>query len=136
MWEYKVYKMTKEELKKIIKNKSVLFVDDEEFLLETMKDILPILFGNVYFAKNGIEGLEIFKNYYIDIVITDLNMPKMDGIEMLKQINKINPTIKSICVSGHNENELIKEVKELNSVFIIKPISSTELYNALSEILC
>ena len=120
--------MTKLELKLKLKTLSVLFVDDEEFVVETMQDILPMIFHDCFFAKNGLEGIQHYKNNKIDIVITDLSMPKMNGIEMLKEMKKINPNLKSICVSGHNEKSYIDDSLNLESKYIVKPINSIELY--------
>ncbi|MCK5111309.1 MAG: response regulator [Arcobacteraceae bacterium] len=127
--------MTKEEIKSIIKNWNVLFVDDEEFVVETMKEILPILFKDSYYAVNGLDGVSVCKEHKIDLVMTDLSMPKMNGIDMLKKIKEFNQDIKVICVSGHNESDLMQQAKQLGASFIIKPISSAELYDAIEEIL-
>ena len=127
--------MTKYDIKLKLKELSVLLVDDEEFVVETMKDILPILFKESYFAQNGLDGAAEAKKNKIDIIITDLSMPKMNGIDMIKEIKLFNPEVKVICVSGHNESEFTKKAKELNSSFIIKPISSSELFKALGEVL-
>ncbi len=127
--------MTKNEIKLMLKNLTVMFIDDEEFVVETMKDILPMLFKESYFANNGIDGIALAKENKVDIIITDLSMPKMNGIDMIKKIKTFSPDVKVICVSGHNESEFITKAKELNSAFIIKPISSFELFKALGEVL-
>ena len=110
-----------------------LFVDDEAFVVDTMKEILPMLFKNSFFALNGLEGIEVCKNNDIDIIITDISMPKMNGIDMLKVIKKLKPSIKIICVSGHNESNFMDEAKILEATFIIKPISSSVLYSAIEQ---
>ncbi|MEA3499312.1 MAG: response regulator [Campylobacterota bacterium] len=127
--------MDKNDIKAKLKNLSVLFVDDEEYVVEIMKDILPELFKESYFAKNGLEGVLKAKENMIDIIITDLSMPKMNGINMVKEIRQFNKDVKVVCVSGHNELEFTKKARELNSAFIIKPISSGELFKALGELL-
>ncbi|MEA3384624.1 MAG: response regulator [Campylobacterota bacterium] len=127
--------MIKDKIKHKLQTLNVLFVDDEEFVVETMKDILPILFKNAYFAINGIDGIKIVKEHKVDIVITDLSMPKMDGIEMLENIKLIDPDIKSICVSGHNDINFLEKAKDLKSEYIIKPINSIELFKALEKII-
>lgn len=127
--------MNHTQIKETIKNLSVLFVDDEEIVIDIMKDILPMLFKNSYYAKNGIEGIVKFKKYQPDIIITDLSMPHLDGISMLKIIKYLDKDIKIICLSGHNEKEQIEECEKLNGTFIIKPISSKILYKALADIL-
>lgn len=127
--------MDRIQIKETIKDLSVLFVDDEEIVIDIMRDILPMLFKNSYYAKNGIEGIEKFKEYRPDIIITDLSMPHLDGISMLKIIKDFDKNIKIICLSGHNEKEQIDECKKLNGAFVIKPISSNILYTALGDIL-
>ena len=127
--------MTKKEINSIIKNWNVLFVDDEEFVVETMKEILPILFKESYFATNGLDGIEICKENNIDLVITDLSMPKMNGIAMLNKILEFSKDVKILCVSGHNEREFIEKAQKLGAAFIIKPISSIELYQAIEELI-
>ena len=127
--------MIKQEIKNNLKQLNVLFVDDEEFVVETMKEILPILFKDSFFALNGKDGITIVENNKIDIIITDLSMPKMSGIDMLKNIYKIDSNIKCICVSGHNENNFLDQAKELRCQYIIKPINSKQLYAAFSKVL-
>ena len=70
-----------------------------------------------------------------DIIITDLSMPKLDGIEMIKEIKVINNNIKVICISGHNEHSEIDKCLALGCTYIVKPISSTVLFKAFEEVL-
>lgn len=126
--------MDRKEIKQIVKDFNILFIDDEEYVVETMKEILPLLFKNVYFATNGKEGIEIFQKEKIDLVISDLSMPVMSGMDMLNIMYEINPDIKSIILSGHNEPEYMEYINRHNSSFIVKPISSIELFRALSEV--
>ncbi|MEA3553873.1 MAG: response regulator [Campylobacterota bacterium] len=127
--------MTKNGIKLKLKDLTVMFVDDEEFVVETMQEILPMLFKNSYFANNGLDGISQAKKNKIDILITDLSMPKMNGIDMIKKIKEFSSDTKIICVSGHNESEFVQKAQELKSLFIIKPISSSELFKALEEVL-
>ena len=127
--------MERNKIKETIKELSVLFVDDEEVVIDIMQDILPMLFKNSFYAKNGMEGIEQFKKYRPDIIITDLSMPQLDGISMLRIIKDFDEDIKIICLSGHNERDQIKACRDLNGEFIIKPISSNILYDALGKVL-
>ena len=127
--------MNKELLKEKLKTLSVLFVDDERLVIDTMKDILPMLFKETYFAEDGYKGLEEYKKYLPDLVITDLSMPILDGLSMIKYIKEINKDAKIICVSGHNEEQNIKDCKSYNCGYIVKPISSRSLFNEISEVL-
>ena len=127
--------MDRTQIKKSLKNLSVLFVDDEEIVIDIMQDILPMLFKNSYYARDGIEGIEQFKQNKPDIIITDISMPHLDGIAMLKVIKKIDQNVKIIFLSGHNEQDQIDACKDLNGEFIIKPISSNILYQALGKVI-
>lgn len=131
--ERKGYKMENDEIKKRIKEMSVLFVDDEDFVVETMKEVLPILFKESYFALNGEDGLEILKIKDIDVVITDISMPKMCGQDMVNSFD--SKELKVIFLSGHNEKDYLEMAKKVNGSFIVKPISSKELFRALREVL-
>ncbi len=123
------------QIKNSLKNLSVLFVDDEEIVIDIMQDILPMLFKNSYYARNGVEGIEQFKQNKPDIIITDISMPHLDGISMLKVIKKIDDNVKIILLSGHNEQDQIEACDDLNGEFIIKPISSSILYQALEKVI-
>ena len=127
--------MERNKIQQTIKDLSILFVDDEEIVIDIMQDILPMLFKNSFYARNGLEGIEEFKKHKPDVVITDLSMPQLDGISMLKIIKDLDKNVKIICLSGHNEREQIAACQDLGGAFIIKPISSNILYDALGEIL-
>ena len=103
--------------------------------LDLVDKLLPIFFKNSYFAGNGLEGISQAIENKIDILITDLSMPKMNGIDMIVEIKKFNPKIKVVCASGHNENDFIEKAEKLGCSFIIKPISSSELFRAIDEVL-
>jgi len=124
-----------DEQRKKLKKTSVLFVDDETLVVDAMRDIFPMLFQTSFFASNGEEALEIYKMNPVDIIITDITMPKMGGLELMQCIKKINPSQKCIFVSGHNEIEIIQQSKQVCSVYILKPINSQLLFQALEEVL-
>jgi len=127
--------MDKTLIKNKIKDLSVLFVDDETIVLDIVKEFLPMLFKNAYYAKDGVEGLSKYIKYKPDIIITDLSMPKLDGISMLEKIKLINNGVKVICVSGHNEINNINYCTSLGCSYIIKPISTNLLFKALEKVL-
>ena len=123
-------KLLKEKLKKL----SVLFVDDEKLVIDTMKDILPMLFDKTYFAADGYEGLNKYINNSPDVVITDLSMPHLDGLSMIRQIRRLNKETKVVCISGHNEQKSIEDCKSLDCGYIVKPINSKILFEAFQDI--
>ncbi len=79
----------------------ILFVDDEKFQRESMKDILMRLGYDVEIAENGDEALEIFQKETFPLIITDLSMPDMDGTQLCRQIRKINETAVIYAFSGY-----------------------------------
>ena len=127
--------MEKALIKDKLRDLSVLFIDDEQVVTDIMKDILPMLFKETYFALNGLEGVSQYKKHTPDIIITDLSMPKLDGIGMLKQLKQINENVKVICISGHNEVENINMCQDLGCIYVVKPISSTVLFKAFEKVL-
>lgn len=124
--------MTRTELKSKLSTLNVLFVDDESIVIDSLRDALTMLFNESHFASNGQEGLELFEKNHIDIIITDLSMPVMDGLSMMKNIKNISPDVKCIFISGHSEDAYLKESQALQTQYIIKPISSSKLYEALT----
>lgn len=103
---------------------NVLYIEDDEFVQQNTKELLEDLFGKVEIASNGHEGLEKYLQYKdFDIVITDINMPHMNGIEMIKKIKAIKDTQEFIVISAHNESNYLIDLIELNvNSFVLKPI--------------
>jgi YesN/AraC family two-component response regulator len=119
-------------LKDFAKDMSVLYVEDESDLREKVALYLKKLFCTVKEASNGEEALELFKNESFDIVITDIRMPKMDGVELTKQIKSIKPEQDIAVISAYTENEYFLDFIKFNaSGYILKPID----YNQLNSVL-
>jgi CheY-like chemotaxis protein len=87
----------------LVHGESILVVDDEVLLRDTLKEYLGNAGYRIATATNGIEALEYFKVHYnsIDLVITDLGMPEMGGEELYRVLHKIDPTLKVIITSGY-----------------------------------
>ena len=107
----------------------VLYVEDSEMVRESTCDILDEFFDSVDIAIDGEKGLNQYQQFYeknhifYDIVLTDINMPKMNGIEMIEHILKLNPNAHIIVMSAHNEPDYLLKLINLNiSNFILKPI--------------
>jgi len=92
--------------------KKILVVEDDERILDTLKDVFHLGGYDVKTAINGAEGKEAFAAYRPDMVITDIVMPEMDGIEMMKEIRKIQPDIKVIYTTAWFQRDDI--AKRLN----------------------
>lgn len=131
--------MTKENLLKLIdesKKLTLLYVEDDEMILNNTIVILGRFFDNIVSAKNGKEGFERFKENKIDIIISDINMPFVSGIEMLEDIRKIDNDVPAILLTAHNEMKFHNEVERLNgSGYLLKPIKLDNLFELLSKII-
>lgn len=105
-----------------LRNLKLLFVEDEEDLISIISDTLNKLGANFLIAKNGKEGLSVFEaNQDIDLVITDINMPIMNGLDMIKEIRQISP-VEIVIMSAHTESEYIDKSKELGvEHYLLKP---------------
>ena len=106
------------------KDRNILLVDDEEDIRDVLSVSLEDFGYKVYTAENGQEALEIYKEKKPAMVLTDIKMPLMDGIELLKKIKKRNPETEVIMITGHGDMELaIKSLKHEATDFITKPIN-------------
>ena len=112
----------------------LLIIDDEEGIRKVLALSLSSDGYEVLTAPGGEEGLEIFKRQSPSIILTDIKMPGMDGIETLKHIKKLNPDAEVIMITGHGDMDLAIEALKLDaSDFLNKPIRHEALSVALSR---
>jgi len=124
--------ITAKDLKELSSTLNILFAEDEEILRDSMKTTLTKLFKNVFVAKNGQEAFEIYKKESIDIILTDINMPIMSGIELISQIQKLNQKPAIIVLSAHDESRLLKTLINMEiSSFLNKPVEKEALIKIL-----
>ena len=126
-------------LKSAAKGFSILYVEDNKALRLNVERLLHKFFDNVFVAEDGNVGLEMFKKHHYHLVITDIKMPNMDGIEFTKNIKKIQPDTKVIVMSAFDDKEYLLKGIELGVFrFLKKPVNLAELtdvlYLALEEI--
>jgi signal transduction histidine kinase len=113
----------------------ILVVDDEKATLSMLSLLLDAYGYAVLTAENGESGLEIFRNERPSIVLTDIKMPGMDGIEMLQKIKEDDHDTEVIMITGHGEMDLaIKSLKYEATDFITKPINVDALEIALKKV--
>lgn len=112
----------------------ILLIDDEESIVNVLSISLKSDNYDVVSAYSGKEGLDVFKRESPDIVITDIKMPGMDGIEVLKRMKEMNPETEVIIITGHGDMDSAIEALQLGaSDFINKPIRDEALSIALSR---
>jgi len=117
---------------------SVLFVEDDEPLRMRMVEILEDYFYRVDVAVDGIDALEKFKHYYddknayYDLVISDIQMPRMDGVELTTQLYALREDQPVVILSGHTETSYLLALINLGvAQFITKPIQYQEMLDTL-----
>ncbi len=117
-------------------NYNLLYIEDDKDLSKEAYTLFEKVFHRVYVANNGVEGLSLFKSNDIDIIISDIKMPKLNGIDMVAKIREINTSIPIILTSAYDDKYLLKNALQLNiTYFIEKPYNLNELKDALSEAL-
>lgn len=128
-------------LKEHGKSLSVLYVEDEDLIRENILDFLRLIFSTVDEAKDGEEGLEKFKTSkrevgaYYDIIISDINMPNMDGIQMCKEIQMLNPEQSIVIMSAYNDTARLLKLINMNvNYFLMKPVPHEDIVNVLYKI--
>ena len=119
----------------ILSNLRVLYAEDDTETREELQSILELYVAELYIAKNGREGLDLYKKYFPDIVITDIQMPEMNGLSMAADIRVLNSQQPIIILSAYNDVEYLFRALELGiQHYITKPISIERLLNKLAEL--
>jgi YesN/AraC family two-component response regulator len=114
--------------------RKLLLIDDEEGVRNILGLSLRNDGYNVLLAGDGRKGLELLKSEQPDIVLTDIKMPGMDGIEVLKKVKETRPETEVIVITGHGDMNLaIKSLQLDASDFITKPVSDEALSIALAR---
>ena len=106
----------------------ILVVDDEPLVRNSLSELLTLSGYSVSNASNGQEALELLKSYTADIVITDLKMPQMDGVELLKHIREFHPDTPVILITGFGSiDTAVEAMREGAYDYITKPIIDSEI---------
>ena len=117
------------------RNLKLLYVEDNQDAREMTSMILEDYFDSITVAVDGLDGLEKFKEKNIDIVITDINMPKMDGLEMCAKIREIDDEVPLIILSAHNEDSFFTQSIQTGvNGYLLKPIDIEQLTNLIFRV--
>ena len=122
-------------MNKILKNLTVLLVEDDNDSKKIMHDVLSDNFEKVFTAQNGDEGLKKFKKYNPNMVITDVFMPISDGLDMTRYIKEISKDTPVIVLSAHSEKEtLLKAIDVGVDKYLIKPIMADDILKTIENV--
>ncbi|BCS81893.1 response regulator [Anaerocellum diazotrophicum] len=116
----------------------LLIVEDERITRESLETLIPwneFGIGEIKSAKNGQEALEIVKTYTPDILLCDVRMPRMDGIEFSRRLKNIFPKCKIVFISGYAEKEYLLSAIRLNAVdYIEKPLDIEKIKSTMKKV--
>ena len=117
-----------------MKQVNVLIVDDDRDVLSTLSEILTELRLHTMTAADGVEALEQIKTRPIDLIITDLMMPRMNGFELIQNVRQINANIPIAVISGHGDvNNVVNALSRGAYNFITKPFTVKEIENIVKR---
>lgn len=113
---------------------SILYVEDDAGVRAVNMRILSRIFGNTYEASDGLEGLRLYREKKPDIVLTDIKMPKMDGLTLAKKIRETDSTTKIIITTAFSDERYLLDAVELQlERYLIKPLTKRNLLPALQK---
>ena len=115
---------------------SLLYVEDDSLTQKIVNSVFSKYFKKIYMASNGIEGLALYKSKLPDIVLADISMPKMNGLEMCQKIKECNPQQHIILFTGYNEIEYFSKAIDLKiDKYIMKPLNSKQVFEVFEEVI-
>lgn len=120
----------------VVDRSRILVVEDDKISQNLLVSMIRIYFPDlrILTADNGLEGLELFKAHPQDLVLTDITMPVMDGLTMAGELRLINPKLRVIVVTAHNDQEYRNRLKNAGiDRFLFKPINMEELNSLLRQ---
>src|SRR5574340_1476985 len=113
---------------------SILYVEDEELTRSAVSRMLKRRVLNVYEAENGQEGLNLYRQHRPDIVISDIRMPVLDGMEMAKEIKALDKNSKIILTTAHSDaSVLINSIDVGIDKYIMKPLDMAVLFSSVEK---
>lgn len=123
-------------LRDMCRTKRVLYVEDDFDVRTQTRKMLELYFKEIVEFDNGLDALACFGHEPFDLIFTDINMPKMDGLCMIGEIRKLNPTIPIVIFSAYDNTEyFLKTIQQGVSGYILKPFSFKDILETLEKIM-
>ncbi|HBH50164.1 MAG TPA: response regulator [Bacteroidales bacterium] len=120
-----------------LEQKNILVVEDEERNWLLIRDIIELCNGNAIWAESGMQAVDKVKAGNISLVLMDLQLPFMSGIETTRKIREINKEVPVIAQTAFSDPELLHKCTKAGcNKYILKPLDVNEMYNVLSDYLC
>jgi len=116
-----------------LKHLSILYVEDEDLIRQNAVEYLSRYCHKVYEAKDGIEGFEVYQSQQPDIIISDINMPRLNGLDFAKKVRKSDKSTPIIIATAYTQTDYLLTAVELQLIkYIVKPITAEKLNEALA----
>lgn len=115
-----------------IKNKSILYLEDDLQIANSFSRVISLFFTKIVHCKNGYEGLDVYNKYKFDLILSDINMPIMNGLEFIKNIRKLDKKIPIFLVTSREKKDFDFEKLEING-YLQKPLALKEFMDFIKE---
>lgn len=114
---------------------NILIIEDELETLELMVEIFESKFSKVFTAVDGYDAIEVFKNNKIDVVLCDINIPKLNGLETIIKIREIDYSVPIIIITAYSDTETLLKASNCNvQGYILKPIKFEDIQYILKKV--
>jgi len=124
----------KKEFMKKLQSLTILYAEDEEGVRRNIADSLGYYVKEVYQASNGQEALDLYNEKSPDIILSDIHMPILDGIEFVKEVRLTNRDIPIVMITAHTDKQYLLKAVELHmEKYIVKPLDMDELFETLEK---
>jgi len=118
-----------------LKNKNALYIEDELEVLQNISKLLSNFFNKFYTASSAEEALEIFEDHAIDLLLVDIELPGINGIDFIRKIRKKDEDIPIVIISAYTKTDYLLQSIELNlDKYIVKPLTSRKIHTLLETL--
>lgn len=119
----------------ILKKHSILYVEDEPAIQNSIAEYLSNYFGDIYLASNGHSALQLFSMHQPDVLLLDINLPDMDGLTLAEQVRKRSSRSRIIMLTAHTEKDKLLRATELKlTKYLTKPVAPKIFKEALEAL--